>query len=114
MVKPYLSIKLKDPQHYYLEDETIHCILTFRAEKVLKDAIVRVKFIGQATSYANSIKQHSQNIFTAEKEVSISKYNNTSRIKKMNEVEFSMEVPNGVVIPSHQTVSEFYPTLDRT
>jgi hypothetical protein len=109
MVKPYLSIKIKDPQHYYLEDETIHCILTFKAEKALKGAIVRVKFIGRATSYASGTKQHTQSIFTAEKEVSIDKYNNTACIKKMNEVEFSIEVPNGVVIPSHRAVSLFHP-----
>lgn len=108
MVKPYLSIKLKDPQHYYLEDETIHCILTFKAEKVLRGAVVRAKFIGRATSYTNGTKQHTHNIFTAEKEISIDKYNNVARIKLMNEIEFSIEVPNGVIIPSHRTVSELF------
>jgi hypothetical protein len=105
MVKPYLSIKLKDPQHYYLEDEAIACIIDLRLEKVLKDAHIRISFKGRSSSYSNGTRHHYENIFTTEKEISINKWNTASHLKKTNEIEFSVEVPSGVAIPSYRKVS---------
>lgn len=101
MVKPFLSISLQDPQSYYMEDETIHCQVTFKSEKALKEALVRIKFMGRSTSLSNSIKQHARNIFAIEKEIPV-----TANVKnKMNTIEFSLEVPRSHVIPSYRNVS---------
>lgn len=104
MVKPYLFIKLKDPQHYYLEDETIPCIIDLRLEKVLKDAIIRISFKGRSSSYSNGTRHHYSTIFTTEKEIPIIEWNTASHLKKTSEIEFSVEVPNGVTIPSFRKV----------
>lgn len=105
MVKPYMSIKLKDEQHYYLEDETIACTIDLRLEKILKDPILRVSFKGRSSSHSNNARHHFETIFTTEKEVSITKWNNTDNLRKMVQIEFSVEVPNGVTIPSYKNVS---------
>ncbi|KAG2230556.1 hypothetical protein BDF21DRAFT_498262 [Thamnidium elegans] len=102
MVKPYLSIKLKDPQNYYLEDEVIHCTGNLKLDKVLKDAILYISFKGRASSHSNGTRYHYETIFTTEKEVSITKFNNPSRLKKLMEFEFEVQVPNGVTIPSYR------------
>lgn len=105
MVKPYLSIKLKDPQNYYLEDEVIECIANLKLEKILREATLHVSFKGYSSSHSNNTKHHVENIFTVEKEVQITKYNTAQHLKKMTEFEFSVQVPNGVTIPSYRYVS---------
>jgi hypothetical protein len=105
MVKPILSIKLKESHSYFSQDETIPCIVNFKLEKVLKEGFIRIQFMGRSSSYCNGSRQHLQNIFTVEKEIKIEKWNNSSNIKKMHETEFSVEVPNGKAIPSYRNVS---------
>lgn len=108
MVKAYMSIKLQDVQHYYLEDETIQCSINLRLVKVLKDPILRVSFKGRTSSYSNSTRHHIENIFTTEKEISITSYNTSHHLKKMIEIDFSVEVPHGVTIPSYRNVRKIY------
>lgn len=105
MVKPYMSIKLKDAQHYYLEDETIACTIDLRLEKILKDPIIKVSFKGRSSSHSNNARHHFETIFTTEKEISITKWNNAANLRKMVQIEFSVEVPNGTTIPSYKNVS---------
>lgn len=104
MVKPYMSIKLKDAQHYYLEDETIACTIDLRLEKILKDPIIKVSFKGRSSSHSNNARHHFETIFTTEKEISITKWNNAANLRKMVQIEFSVEVPNGTTIPSYKNL----------
>ena len=106
MVKPFLSVKLKDPQHYYLEDETISCVIHLKPEKVLRNPILRVCFKGRSGSYSHGTCHHYEKLFTTEKELSIEKWNVAKYLRKTNEIEFDVEVPNGVMIPSYRNVSK--------
>lgn len=105
MVKPILSIKLKESHSYYSQDETIPCIANFKSEKVLKEGFIRIQFMGRSSSYCNGSRQHLHSIFTVEKEIKIDEWNNAANIKKMHQVEFTVEVPNGKEIPSYRNVS---------
>ncbi|KAG1108488.1 hypothetical protein G6F42_015971 [Rhizopus arrhizus] len=104
MVKPILSIKLKESHSYYSQDETIPCLVSFQSEKVLKEGFIRIQFMGRSSSYCNGSRQHLQNIFNVEKEIKIDEWNNAANIKKMHQVEFTVEVPNGKEIPSYRNL----------
>lgn len=108
MVKPILSIKLKESHSYYSQDETIPCLVSFQSEKVLKEGFIRIQFMGRSSSYCNGSRQHLQNIFNVEKEIKIDEWNNAANIKKMHQVEFTVEVPNGKEIPSYRNVSAIW------
>ncbi|GAN03223.1 hypothetical protein MAM1_0036d02674 [Mucor ambiguus] len=107
MVRPILSIRLKESHSYYSQDETIPCIVDFKSEKVLKEGFIRIQFMGRSSSYCNGSRQHLHNIFTVEKEIKIDEWNNAANIKKMHQVEFTVEVPNGKDIPSYRNVSAY-------
>ncbi|KAK4518271.1 uncharacterized protein ATC70_001623 [Mucor velutinosus] len=104
MVKPILSIKLKESHSYYSQDETIPCTVSFKSEKVLKEGFIRIQFIGRSSSYCNGSRQHLNSIFSVEKEIKIDEWNNAANIKKMHQVDFTVEVPNGKEIPSYRNL----------
>jgi hypothetical protein len=106
MVKPFLAIKLKDPQHYYLDNETIDCLVDLRLEKVLQDAVLRVTFTGRSSSFSNGARNHAETIFTRHREISISEWNTAANLKKMSQIEFVMEIPSDIKIPSYKNVSK--------
>ncbi|KAF1796193.1 hypothetical protein FB192DRAFT_1405647 [Mucor lusitanicus] len=104
MVKPILSIKLKESHSYYSQDETIPCIVNFKSEKVLKEGFIRIQFMGRSSSYCNGSRQHLHSIFNVEKEIKIDEWNNAANVKKMHQVEFTVEVPNGKEVPSYRNL----------
>lgn len=105
MGKPYVTIKLKDDKYFYLKDETIQFKICLRLEKVLKDPLLLVSFKGRASSYTNSIRHHIENIFTVEKSISIADHNISCNLQKTIEIDYEVEVPQGVNFPSYRKVS---------
>jgi hypothetical protein len=101
MARPFLALKLKDPQAYYYSDETIPCILELRTERPLRDPLIRIIFKGISRSFISARSVHTEKIFAIEQQIK----RNDIEPKKTLEIEFSVDPMKGVNLPSFCTVS---------
>ncbi|KAI8877742.1 hypothetical protein K501DRAFT_306112 [Backusella circina FSU 941] len=104
MGKHFLSVRPKDPQPYYHEDESIECIVELKTEKPLKDPMITIVFKGRSSCYSNSSRIYHVPIFDVEQEMKHPRIDMESSHKRMVSAEFKVEVPKGVSIPSSQTL----------
>ncbi|KAG2195380.1 hypothetical protein INT47_004488 [Mucor saturninus] len=104
MGKPEISIRLKENESCYQEDENIPVLIHLRLGKEWKNPSLTIRFKGCASSYKNSIRQHMETIFEYEQSIPIEIYNK-HHYNTTHKIDHSVMIPPDTKIPNSKDLN---------